>query len=762
MTPRSDRLTRAGSARRTAFVIATLALLLAGLVTPRRAAAQSLKPEQVNRSIERGIDFLKSRQRADGGWDNYPGNEGGTTALAVIALVSCDVAPDSPEIRKAVRYLTDRRNCPQRNVYVVSLQTMALAAAAPTEQQLMIRDNASWLINGRNDDGTWGYTPRDHARRDNSNTQYALLALQAAREAGVPVPKDFWKGCQRHWVDSQAPVGSWGYKSALGSSGSMTVAGIASLVIAGRELDNVREGTYGRQRVRCNGSREDENVRRGIDWMGRNFSVTTNPYGSDAWLHYYLYGLERAGRLSGRRFMGEHDWYRAGTRFLVSSQGANGAWGGGGIAEAGPICNTAFSLLFLSKGKIPILVNKIQHGRGADWNNAPNDVHNLTNFIGSKWKVKLNWQIVNINANTIGVEDLMQAPIIQFSGHEPLKFTGPQKKMLRQYVEQGGLIVADANCSVGDFDDSFRTLCKELFPEPGQELRKIEEGHGVWSSLFQLQGSNWPLYGIDIGCRTAVFYSPEDLSCGWEHEEDPNSLPALRMGANIVAYAVGPEDLQDKLTERKVVRNAEDQIKANFLQLAKVRHNGDWNPAPGAVRNLMASLRDIIRVDVVQQQRDIDLADPNLGNYPLLYMHGRTRFTVAAKDREFLVDHLKSGGVLFADACCGNEKFDAAFRALCKQLFPDSPLTPIPANHEIFTNEIGYDLGQVEFGQALGNRRGPPQLEGIFIDNRLAVVYSKWDIGCALERQKSTDCRGYTHESALRIATNVVLYALKS
>ena len=37
----------------------------------------------------------------------------------------------------------------------------------------------------------------------------------------------------------------------------------------------------------------------------------------------------------------------------------------------------------------------------------------------------------------------------------------------------------------------------------------------------------------------------------------------------------------------------------------------------------------------------------------------------------------------------------------------------------------------------------PPMLEGIKIDNRWVVLYSKYDIGCALERHRSSDCLGY-------------------
>jgi hypothetical protein len=54
-----------------------------------------------------------------------------------------------------------------------------------------------------------------------------------------------------------------------------------------------------------------------------------------------------------------------------------------------------------------------------------------------------------------------------------------------------------------------------------------------------------------------------------------------------------------------------------------------------------------------------------------------------------------------------------------------------------------------------------PLLEGVEIDGRLAVVFSPYDLSCALENQASLECKGYVKEDAARIGVNVVLYALQ-
>jgi hypothetical protein len=106
-----------------------------------------------------------------------------------------------------------------------------------------------------------------------------------------------------------------------------------------------------------------------------------------------------------------------------------------------------------------------------------------------------------------------------------------------------------------------------------------------------------------------------------------------------------------------------------------------------------------------------------------------------------------------------------------KNLFPDKPLERIPVNHPIFTKAYGGDdLPTVERRQAeiaaaggpvnAANRKTEPYLEGIKIGDRYAVIYSRYDLSCALESHDSVECEGYTRKDAARIGLNVLLYSL--
>jgi hypothetical protein len=83
----------------------------------------------------------------------------------------------------------------------------------------------------------------------------------------------------------------------------------------------------------------------------------------------------------------------------------------------------------------------------------------------------------------------------------------------------------------------------------------------------------------------------------------------------------------------------------------------------------------------------------------------------------------------------------------------------------------GYDLTRVQLrnprrgdpNQPLATRteEGPPVLEGIEIDGRLVIVFSPFDLSCALENQASIECKGYVREDAVKIGINVVLFAMQ-
>jgi hypothetical protein len=483
---------------------------------------------------------------------------------------------------------------------------------------------------------------------------------------------------------------------------------------------------------------------------------------SQTWKYYYLYGMERAGRLAGIRFFGPNDWYRKGAEELVHDQDPlSGFWKGG--AQENELVATSFALLFLAKGRAPVLVNKLRHAPFGDWNNDPDDVRNLVAIISRDWKSLLTWQVVD--ADQSSVQDLLQAPVLFFNGHRAPELSPRARQTIREYIEQGGFLFVDACCGESEFDHGFRRLIEQILPPPEFQLRPLAADHPVWRARHLLSPEVHPLWGIEHGCRTVAIYSPRDLSCYWNQQErhpaNPTVVKSVMIGQNVVDYATGREMPPDKLAVREVRQFKKDSPRRDALRIAKLIHGGDWNLAPQAIPNLMDALRqDPFHFNVVLTQKDLLPSDPNLIYYPLIYIHGRGALAFPKEDLDALRHHLEpGGGTLFADAACGSPAFDAAFRRFVAELLPAHKLEPIPRNDELYTKQVGFDLRDCQYTKAAGGGKDFPQLEGVKINGHWAVIYSKFDLGCALERHSGLDCKGYNYESAVRIAGNIVIYS---
>ena len=408
-------------------------------------AGAEISAEDVRRSIDRGIKYLTQQQNPNGSWAEFGGFRGGTTALCTLALLNAGLEPSDPQMQRALRYL---RKINPDSTYVVALQTMVFSRAEPEKDRMLIARNVEKLENSELVDaggrGSWSYFSRKPGMNrggrnigpgaawvglgDNSNSQFALLGLYEAEQVGVKSSDKTWRFARKHWEEGQHPDGSWGYVGSIGPGmDTMTCAGISSLVIAADRMQPP-DARVVNGRILCCASREDaekdDGVERGLDWLGRNFSISRNPR------LYYHYGLERAGRLTARRYIGKHDWYREGADYLVRRQDPlSGFWNGDG----NDLVSTSFALLFLSKGRWPLLVGKVQHAPGKDWNRHRHDVNNLTRFVESRWKMDLTWQTVDLEA--AGVDDLLQSPVLYFCGSaSPLPDDPDEQSKLAQQL----------------------------------------------------------------------------------------------------------------------------------------------------------------------------------------------------------------------------------------------------------------------------------------------------------------------------------------
>ena len=770
--------------RRSLIRIAAAALVASIGASTLRA---EIDAEQVRGAIDKGTAYLLRQQRDDGSWPDRTALHGGISALCTLALLESGLDPDHEAVAKA---LTNLRSIEPEWTYVVSLQTMVLCAAEPRRDLPLIQRNVQWLESTQKKQGprtgAWAYGRLNVSNGDSSNSQFAMLALDAAQNAGVNVRDETWRRAMKYWIKVQGPSGFFTYQPGQQSgTGSMTCAGIASVVIATERLDSGDASVEGDEIICCGQLRRNPAIERGLNWLGRNFAVESNPGAGQQSLYYYLYGLERVGRLTARRHIGADDWYRKGADHLVGlQQNLGGHWQNPKAAhlEGDPLVATSYALLFLSKGRRPVLMAKLQHQPGDDWNHHRRDAANLTRYVETKWELPLSWQVIDSEAAK--VDDLLQAPVLFMNGHEAPQFSDAEVRNLREYLDQGGFLFAVASCGGGEFDVGFRELIDRLFPDAPQRLELLSPEHPVWRAEEKVDPEfAKPLYGVMLGCRTSIIYAPDDLSCLWElarsgQEDDLPQLvrqqvqAAKSTGINVLAYATNRElRYKDEIPASIAGQNSGDAFERAKIYIAKLRHSGGWNQAPRAVVDLQKALAREVGLRVSDEERDIAIDDEQLFDYPLVFMHGRNDFQLSEEQRAALRTYVERGGVVLADSICGSEAFIEAFRREMAAVFPDRRLERIPADHAMFTPDYGgFELETVrrrtpERGAAneplkAVEREVRPELEGIEIDGHYGVIFSPWDLSCALERHDTLECRGYTREDAARIAINLVLYAM--
>lgn len=788
--------------RHIAIAIAALGLCIA-IVRPVRAEVTAA---QVDTAIRAGREYLLRRQdKTNGNWTEYKGEPGGLTALCTLALLNSGMTKDDEPIKAALAYL-ERLDEPKQT-YSVSLMIMAFCQADPANYQLKIQALAAWLEGNQireasnSTKGGWSYTSA-RGRADNSNTQFAMLALHEAERAGVKIPDQTWQLALNYWTQPgmQGPTGGFGYERGHPESGSMTCAAISSLIIARDRLHTGDAAVTDGRIVCCGNQLPDDPLNKAVGWMGKHFSVVRNPSsepgGSVNWLLYYLYGMERVGRMSGQRFIGDHDWYREGSEHLVEMQKAtlNDSWQGVGFVENDPVIATSLALLFLSKGRRPVVMAKYKHqpdaiGGSTDWDHHRRAVQNLTMRIEKQWRRDLSWQ--TIDARKASVADLLEAPVLFISGSDELRLAAEQKQALKAYVENGGFIFAEAcsgnGCNGDAFDRDFRALMAELFKD--SELRKLPPDHAVWYAQERVDPKHLPpdsefwLWGLDACCRTSVIYCPQSMSCYWELAHPYRALPhpadlknqieaVTRLGGNVVAYATNRE-LKHKLDRPQIaVSNPGGKSPRGALVVPKLTHGGGSDDAPSALNNLLAVMEQQLQMRVDYEKRPLAPDHERLLDYPLVFMHGRRNFRWTVGERKALKDYLDRGGFLFADAICASKEFADSLRAELKTMYPEATFSRIPPTHPMFTEEFrGFALQSVmlrdpqlrDEGDPLTAKlaKTTPLLEGLEIDGRIAVILSPYDISCALEKGASLDCKGYIPADAAKIGANVLLYALQ-
>src|SRR5258708_23993707 len=267
---RSSRMLVANFPVRSWMLSGLAVVLVLATATPARSGPQGLSDVEqfrINDAINRGVEYLKDHQGRAGTWATDGGHQVGYAALPGLTLIECGVSRTDPQVLKAAAFVR-ANSADLKNTYDLALAVLFLDRVGNPKDHPLIQTLVLRLIAGQTNTGGWHYEcpvlgaevqrlllgtlqklskqkpepgkPKPHVltgvpdalklmpvwhglnpagltmidpaekKTDNSNTQFALLAMWAARRHGVPVERTLNLLAHR-FRTSQNVDGGWSY-----------------------------------------------------------------------------------------------------------------------------------------------------------------------------------------------------------------------------------------------------------------------------------------------------------------------------------------------------------------------------------------------------------------------------------------------------------------------------------------------------------------------------------------------------------------------
>lgn len=286
-------------------------------------------PAQAELIYEKGMQYLSRNQNDKGCWNDSVGSEPAVVGLCVASFLAHGEDPKNGPYAKTIRSGLDYIIAQQKeNGYIgSSMYNHAFATKALAESYGMV-DNpkiapalkkAVDLIlssQKRNRLGGWRYTP-DSRDADTTVTGCQMVALYAARNAGIAIPEESLRKGLTYMVNNRSNDGSYGYTSAAGGKPTLTAIGVLCLTLA-KDTDS-------------------KGFKSSVDFLKKNLDYRDRFYP-----YYYEYYMSQA--LFHADEAAWREWNARTIRYFATIQSADGSFPG----TQGPSFSTAGALLSLA------------------------------------------------------------------------------------------------------------------------------------------------------------------------------------------------------------------------------------------------------------------------------------------------------------------------------------------------------------------------------------------------------------------------------
>ncbi|MBN1553817.1 MAG: DUF4159 domain-containing protein [Phycisphaerae bacterium] len=740
-------------------------LMLSLPATDALAGVREPSDQDIDRAIEAAKNYLWSKQNKDGGWQhthyeyNYRLPSYFPSAICAYALLEAgETVKGNPKMAKGVEFLA---NLKLGNLQVVALRSMALGRVIAEDKKSPYRkqlaEDLKWLLgSGKNPfRGSWGAGGPD-PQGDNMCNQFGLMAMWESRQAGLKLKKQIFGIAEKVWVKRQCKDGGWPFAQAGGISVPpdvrMTAAGLSSLYICW-DVTTLASGQY----------RYHKNMDAGWEFLDKNFTPD--------FIHnnYSAYCIQQLGMLSGRKFIGKHDWYAIAAAKLAEPQPAGSEYHTG---QWGPIVRAAFELLLLAKGRTPLTFNKLNYGEKTRWNYHPRDIARFTDYMKYAYERPMRWQIVTPADD---VKTLQDAPLLFMGGDQSLPLDDKTWRLLREYTLRGGTLLFVPSKNSKPFLESAKKGLESLYDAQRNEagnyykLEQLPGDHPLYTVQQKIANGEKiiPLWAVGDGTRPLAILCEKDIASAWQRKAHTVMKRDFDMGVNLFMFTTGKNSLSSRM--RPVFTDKGEGEVRHTARVAWLKHNGNWNTQPFALESLSEKLVAENRLQL-KITKGCPITPEALKDQHLLWMTGTDAFTITDDERNALKQYLRDGGTLFVNAVGGQRGFDGAARKLLLELRDDLRLTDGEADisNPLYTGVIGDFRGpkiksMKDLARTIALRTADARSTSPFYvyhrGKDILMIHVGRGIHDTLDGHTAFGAKSYMPDSARDLAANVVLYA---
>ncbi len=198
----------------------------------------------------RGLRYLSQSQAEDGSWQDATGKEPGVVGLCIMAFLGhgedANHGPYAKNIQRGIDFILSQQK--DSNGYIGStMYSHGFATLALAECYGMVNDPrlapaleqaVSLILSAqkRNPKKAWRYNPESRDA-DSTVTGCQLVALYAARNAGIPIPDKAFENGHKYMIRCRGADGGYGYTSGMGDKPTLTAIGLLCQALA-KQKDN--------------------------------------------------------------------------------------------------------------------------------------------------------------------------------------------------------------------------------------------------------------------------------------------------------------------------------------------------------------------------------------------------------------------------------------------------------------------------------------------------------------------------------------------